>query len=217
MTFMRRIGIPVTLILIVSFGLLGCADMTPGQKKTAQGAAVGTAAGAALGALIGSTQGEMGTGALIGGVAGAAVGTAVGHKMGKQAEELAQIPNTQVELKEDKVIVTMDNSILFAVNSSAVQPGSQGTLRDIAQVMVKYPDTQIMVKGHTDSQGSEQYNQQLSDRRAGVVKNILISYGVPSHRITSIGFGESMPIADNNTPDGRAMNRRVEIEVRPLN
>ena len=217
MTLLRRIGIPVSIILIVSIGMLGCADMTPTQRKTAQGAAVGTAAGAALGALIGSTQGEMGTGALIGGVAGAAVGTAVGHKMGKQAEELAQIPNTQVEVQEDKVVVTMDNSILFATNSSTVQPGSQGTLREIAQVMVKYPDTQIMVKGHTDSQGSEDYNQQLSDRRAGVVKNILISYGVPAHRITSIGFGESVPIASNDTPDGRAMNRRVEIEVRPVN
>ncbi|ACL06954.1 OmpA/MotB domain protein [Desulfatibacillum aliphaticivorans] len=216
MTFMRRIGIPVTIILIVSLGMLGCADMNTTQRKTAQGAAVGTAAGAALGALIGSTQGEMGKGALIGSVAGAAVGTAVGHKMGKQAQELEQIPNTQVEVQEDKVVVTMDNSILFAVNSSTVQPAAQGTLRDIAQVMVKYPDTQIMVKGHTDSTGGEEYNQQLSERRANVVKNILISYGVPAHRITAIGLGEVMPIASNDTPDGRAMNRRVEIEVRPI-
>ncbi len=217
MTLMRKLGVPTAFVLVLTLSMFGCATMDPETgRSTAKGAAIGTLAGAALGAAIGSTQGEMGTGALIGGVAGAAVGSAVGHRMAQQAKELEQIPNTEVELQEDRVIVTMDNSILFAVNSSTVMPASQATLRQISDVMAKYQDTQILVKGHTDSSGAESYNQDLSVRRATVVKNYMIASGVPEYRVTAMGFGESMPIASNDTPDGRAMNRRVEIEVRPM-
>ncbi|MFP4476152.1 MAG: OmpA family protein [Desulfatibacillaceae bacterium] len=205
----------VAIVLVLGLAALGCANQQGGHSKTTKGTAIGTAAGAALGAAIGSAQGEVGKGAAIGGLAGAAIGAGVGYKLDQQAKELSQIPNTQVERQPDRVVVTMDNSILFETNSSSLTGSAQQTLNKVAEVMVKYPETQIIIKGHTDSTGSEQYNQQLSERRAGMVKNYLVAEGVPSHRITAIGFGESVPVASNDTASGRAANRRVEIEVKP--
>lgn len=205
----------IVVLVVLAFIATGCA--ADGKyEKTGKGAAVGAGTGAILGAIIGSTQGEVGKGAAIGAAAGAAVGTAVGYNMDRQAKELAQIPNAQVEqTAPDRIVVTMKDSILFATNSSTLMPASQTTLRQIAEVMVKYPETNMIVKGHTDSVGSDDYNQKLSESRAGVVKNFLIGEGVASARITSIGFGKSVPIADNSTEAGRASNRRVEIEVKP--
>ncbi|MBI5846011.1 MAG: OmpA family protein [Deltaproteobacteria bacterium] len=205
----------IVALVVLAFLAVGCASGGK-YEKTGKGAAVGAGTGAVLGAIIGSTQGEMGKGAVIGAAAGAAVGTAVGYNMDKQAKELAQIPNTQVEqTAPDRIVVTMKDSILFATNSSTLVPASQATLKQIAEVMVKYPDTSMIVKGHTDSVGSDDYNLKLSESRAGVVKNFLIGEGVVAGRITSIGYGESVPVADNNTEAGRASNRRVEIEVKP--
>jgi outer membrane protein OmpA-like peptidoglycan-associated protein len=205
------------VLLFACLALLatGCA---PGGQydKTAKGAAIGAGTGAVLGAIIGSTQGEVGKGAAIGGAIGAAMGTAVGYNMDKQAQELAQIPNTEVVQPEpDRVVITMRDAILFSTNSSTLMPGSQGTLNQIADVMVKYPETLMIVNGHTDSQGSEQSNLTLSERRANAVKNYLIGRGIEPARITAIGHGESVPVADNATAEGRAQNRRVEIEVKP--
>lgn len=205
----------IVVLVVLAFIATGCA--ADGKyEKTGKGAAVGAGTGAVLGAIIGSTQGEMGKGAVIGAAAGAAVGTAVGYNMDKQAKELAQIPNAQVEqTAPDRIVVTMKDSILFDTGSTVLKTASQTTLKQIAEVMVKYPETNMVVKGHTDSVGSEEFNQKLSEGRAGVVKNFLIGEGVAAGRITSIGYGESVPVADNNTEAGRASNRRVEIEVKP--
>lgn len=181
----KRIMRPgVVVLAVLAFLVAGCA--ADGKySKTGKGAAIGAGTGAVLGAIIGSTQGEFGKGAVIGGAVGAAAGTAIGYKMDKQAKELAQIPNTQVEqTAPDRIVVTMKDSILFATDSSTLVPSSQTTLKQIAEVMVKYPETNMVVKGHTDSTGSDDHNQKLSDSRANVVKNFLIAEGVAASRIT---------------------------------
>ncbi|MBW2058224.1 MAG: OmpA family protein [Deltaproteobacteria bacterium] len=196
--------------------IAGCAQTREVAKtKTAKGAAIGAASGAVVGGIIGHQSGHTATGAVIGGVAGGVIGGAIGHRLDKQAKELEQIPNTEVERKEDRLVVTMADAVLFDVNSAALKPGARETLTRMAEVMIRYPDTDILVKGHTDSRGSEKYNQELSERRAKTVKNYLIDKGVSGSRVTAIGFGETMPIASNDTPEGRQKNRRVEIEIKP--
>jgi len=204
-------GLPLCLVLIA-----GCAQ-TEGvsRKRTAQGAAIGAATGALAGAVIGHQSGHKGTGAVIGGLAGAGIGAAVGHQLDKQAKELEQIPNTEVTRQEDSLLVTMAEAVLFDVNSAALKPQAQSSLSQMADVMVGYPDSTILVKGHTDSTGSEKHNQELSERRAKAVENYLIAKGVPDSRITAIGFGKTMPVASNDTAEGREKNRRVEIEIKP--
>ena len=203
-------------ILILLFLMAGCAETreTAG-KRTATGAAIGGGTGALAGAIIGHQTGHRAGGAIIGGLAGAAIGGGIGYKLDKQAKELEQIPNTEVRKEQDRLVVTMSDAILFDVNSAALKPGAQGTLDKMAEVMVRYPDSDILVKGHTDSTGSEKYNQELSERRATTVKNYLITRGVSAQRITAIGFGKTMPIASNDTAEGRGANRRVEIEIKP--
>ena len=209
-------GVKFAVLLISFFVLISCAQTQEITKtKTAKGAGIGAAAGAATGAVIGSMAGQAGKGAVIGGLAGTAVGAAIGYKLDQQEKELNKIPNTTVTREEDKLVVTMSDSILFDVNSAALKPQSMITLDQMADVMVKYPDSDILVKGHTDSTGSEKYNQELSERRSKSVKNYLISNGVSDSRITAIGFGETIPITSNDTDEGRETNRRVEIEIKP--
>ncbi len=165
--------------------------------------------------MIGHQSGHAAGGAVIGGVAGGVIGGAIGYKLDQQAKELEEIPNTEVKREEDKLVVTMADAVLFDVNSAALKTEAQQTLGQMADVMVRYPDTDILVKGHTDNTGSETYNQELSERRAKSVQNYLIDKGVSVPRITAIGFGETMPVAPNDTPEDRQKNRRVEIEIKP--
>ena len=210
----KKLGYLVMLLLILA--LISCAQTQEVAKtKTGKGAAIGAAAGTVAGAIIGHQSGHRGAGAVIGGLTGAAVGGAIGYKLDQQAKELAQIQNAEVKREEDRLIVTMSDAVLFDVDSAALKPEATGTLGQMADVMVRYPENDILVKGHTDSSGSEKYNQELSERRAKAVKNYLIVRGVSGQRITSIGFGETMPIASNDTPEGRQENRRVEIEIKP--
>lgn len=204
-------------ITLISFVLIaGCAQTQQAAKtKTAKGAAIGAAAGTVTGAIIGHQSGNRGKGAVIGGLTGAAIGGAIGYKLDKQAKELEQIPNTEVTRQEDRLLVTMSDAILFDVNSAALKNQSKATLGQMADVMIRYPDSDILVKGHTDSKGSERYNQKLSERRSKAVKNYLIYKGVAGKRVTSVGFGETMPVASNDTAEGRQQNRRVEIEIKP--
>lgn len=211
---MKRFTKGLSLFLIVLF--LGCAQTQEAAKtKTAKGAAIGAAGGAIAGAVIGHQSGHRGAGALIGGVTGAIIGGAVGYKLDQQAKELEQIPDTQVERKEDRLVVTMSDAVLFDENSAAVKTEAKDTLDQMADVIARYPDTDILVKGHTDSTGTETKNQELSERRAKMVHNYLIARGVSASRITAIGFGETMPIVSNDTPQNRQKNRRVEIEIKP--
>ena len=202
------------------FALSGCAGT---QTKTEKGTAYGAAGGAVAGAILGQAIGRDTQGTLIGAAAGAAVGAAagagVGHMMDKQEAEmrdaLAASEAAAVRREGDLLAITLKGDVSFDLNSDVVRPGLYIELDRIAGVMIKYPQTSILVEGHTDSTGSETYNQQLSERRANSVKNLLVERGVQSQRITIIGYGESQPVATNATPEGRQMNRRVEIRINP--
>ncbi|MGA6925485.1 MAG: OmpA family protein [Desulfosarcina sp.] len=202
------------------FVLNGCAA---NSSKTEKGAGYGAAGGAVAGAILGQAIGRDRQGTLIGAAAGAAVGAAagagVGQMMDKQEAEmrdaLAASDEAAVRREGDLLAITLKGDVTFDLDSDVVRPGLYNELDRIAQIMIKYPQTSILVEGHTDSSGSEAYNQSLSERRANSVKNLLVQRGVPEFRINTIGYGESRSVATNATPAGRQMNRRVEIRIDP--
>jgi len=199
----------VLLCTLGAFLLAACT--TPG-KRTAIGAGAGAAVGAGAGAIIShATGGKAGTGALIGGLAGLAAGGALGNYYDKQAKELAAIAD--VVKGENGLQVFLKNDILFDVNSAVLSTDAMQTLKDLNRVLKKYPKNRIVVQGFTDSTGSEEYNKQLSTQRAQAVYNYLLSNGLKTLSITYIGYGESNPIASNDTEAGRAQNRRVVLAI----
>jgi outer membrane protein OmpA-like peptidoglycan-associated protein len=130
-------------------------------------------------------------------------------------QQLAGVEGASIQRNADLLAVTFKSDVLFDTNSAALKAGSYDEMNRVAQVLNQYPDTTILIAGHTDSTGSESYNQQLSERRAAAVKNALSGQGVNPARLSTIGYGESRPIADNNTESGRQINRRVEITIAP--
>ena len=194
-------------------------DPNTGEKKisrTAIGGLGGVVAGGLLGGLIGGKTGRI-IGAGIGGVAGAAVG----YQMDKQIKELKeQTAGSGVDVTEtdngSAILVNLPDGVTFDVASSTLKPEFRATLDKVAQSLIQYPNSLIDVYGHTDSTGSDAYNQTLSENRARTVMNYLISRGVPAARLRSQGFGETMPVASNGTAEGRQRNRRVEIKIVPI-
>jgi len=187
------------------------------HAKAKKGAIIGGLAGAIAGAVIGNNKGHHSTkrGATAGVLAGTAAGAIVGAMMDRQERELRQINGVDVtRTSPDELKVTVRNEVLFDVNSSSLRSASRASLRDMADVFDKYPNTTIVVGGHTDSTGSAAYNQRLSERRASSVANYLEDLGVRSSRIDAEGYGESQPRSSNNTASGRQSNRRVEIHIR---
>ncbi len=183
-------------------------------SKTLRGGAIGAGAGAALGGLIGSRSQNTATGAVIGAAVGGTAGALIGKYMDKQAEELEQeLENAKVERVGEGIQITMDSGILFGFDSYALLPEAKTELESMAKVLINYPDTKIQVDGHTDGVGADKYNQKLSEQRAKSVSDYLNSFGIEKDRITEAGFGKSMPIADNDTEEGRQLNRRVEIGI----
>jgi len=198
----------------------GCVtDPNTGEKKisrTAIGGVGGTVAGILLGGLIGGKTGRI-IGAGIGGIAGAAVG----DTMDKQIKELKeQTAGSGVDVTEtdngSAILVNLPDGVTFDVASSTLKPEFRATLDKVAQSLIQYPNSLVDVYGHTDSTGSDAYNQTLSESRARTVMNYLISRGVPAARLRSQGFGETMPVADNTSEAGRMKNRRVEIKIVPV-
>ena len=198
----------------------GCVtDPNTGEKKisrTAIGGVGGTVAGILLGGLIGGKTGRI-VGAGIGGIAGAAVG----YTMDKQIKELKeQTAGSGVDVTETDngaaILVNLPDGVTFDVASYSLKPSFRTTLDQVADSLIKYPNSLIDVYGHTDSTGSDAYNQTLSENRARTVAGYLQSRGVPAARIRSQGFGETMPVADNTSEAGRMKNRRVEIKIVPV-
>jgi outer membrane protein OmpA-like peptidoglycan-associated protein len=211
---MKRI-IAITLIAMLS-GVTTLSANPNTRDKTAKGAAIGAAAGAVAGAIIHNNRGrgDAKRGAVIGGVVGGATGAIVGAMMDKQERELRQIEGIDVtRTGEDELRVTMRNEVLFDFDSAALRSASRSDLREMADVFNRYGDTRLVVAGHTDSVGSDAYNQRLSERRASSVANYLQDLGVRGSRIQARGYGESQPRASNATASGRQQNRRVEIYV----
>ena len=204
----------------VIFILGGCAAP---QSNTGKAATYGTIGGAAVGAGLGQLIGRDTQGTLIGTAIGAAVGGAAGAGVGQMMdrqeralnEALAASNAAAVRREGNLLSITLKGDVSFDSGSSTVRPGLYSEIDRIAQVMIQYPQTRIRVEGHTDSQGGDAYNAELSGRRAESVKNLLIQRGVDPYRITTTAFGEAQPVANNATPEGRQRNRRVEIKIEP--
>ncbi|MBW0144173.1 OmpA family protein [Sphingomicrobium clamense] len=196
-------------------------DAMTGQKRVSTeaglGAVLGAVVGAGLGDLIGGRNSR--TESIVGAGIGAVAGGAIGAYMDRQEQEMRrETEGTGVDVirQGDNLLLRMPSGITFAFDSYAVQPEFQGTLNEIASTLNAYESTYIDVMGHTDSTGSDAYNQTLSERRAQAVANYLTAQGVNRARIATQGYGESSPIADNSTEAGRQQNRRVEIRVTPV-
>ncbi len=215
--------ISIAAVLMGSMALTACT--APGQlggnpndpkRNTKTGALAGAAAGALLGAAV-SDDGDRGDGALIGAVLGGAAGAGIGYNLDRQEAELRQSMDSNVQITNtgDRLIVTLPQDILFATDSFAVRPDLRDDLSAVAASLQRYPGSTVQVIGHTDSDGDAAYNQQLSERRATAVSEVLLQNGVPYSRIQSFGRGESQPIATNLNAAGKAQNRRVEIVILP--
>jgi len=184
------------------------------SSRTLKGGAIGAGAGGVLGGVIGSKSDNTAKGAILGAVIGGTAGALVGKYMDKQAEELERdLEGATVERIGEGIKITFDSGILFGFDSSTLTATSKQNINELAETLKKYEDTEILIEGHTDSKGSEEYNQSLSERRAGSVGDLLVSTGVAGNRITQVGYGEMQPIADNETDYGRSQNRRVEVAI----
>jgi outer membrane protein OmpA-like peptidoglycan-associated protein len=209
------------LIALLMIGQAGCAstktasapppDETKVTKKdkTAKGAGIGAAAGAAIAAITGSRKADH---ILEGAAIGAGIGAGVGAYMDHQEEKLGHIPGTTVErVSDDTLLVHFQSDVLFDVDSAIVKPQAQDALDDAAQVFQEYKKTAIVVQGHTDSTGTEEHNQTLSERRAQSVVAYLTGKGIDPQRMAPQGYGEGQPVASNDSTEGRAKNRRVDL------
>ena len=209
-SMIKNFKVMAMALACASLLLTGC-----GASNTAKGTAIGVGGGAAVGAGIGKIAGNTALGAVIGAAVGGATGAIIGKKMDKQKV----LPDdTKVEVVEEEgrapaLRVTFDSGILFATNSSTVSAASKSALRDLARNLEKNPDTDLRIVGHTDNTGRVDYNQSLSERRAKSVYDYLLDQGVSSRRMVYEGKGIHQPVASNNTVEGRAQNRRVEVLI----
>ena len=194
------------LVLLVA----GCKNMSKSQK----GAVIGVAGGGAIGAVIGKSMGNTAAGAIIGAAVGGVAGTIIGKKMDKQAEEMKKVlGDAEVRREGEGIVINFKEKVLFAFNQSDLSTGSQSSLDKLTNILQKYPDTNIEIIGHTDSKGTDSYNQELSQRRSTAVAGYLRNKGIGSSRVTTKGMGESDPVATNDTDEGRSLNRRVEFVI----
>ncbi|HMQ43438.1 OmpA family protein [Mariniflexile maritimum] len=218
-TVIKKTGI-ILFTVIITLGFTNCKPVQNANNKQ-KGAVIGAAGGAILGAILGNNIGKGGNGelgAVIGGVIGGGAGVLIGNKMDKQAQKIEQeIPGAQVERVDDGIVLTFDESsgVYFDTNKFNINAASQATLNKLIGVFKEYPDTNLLVVGHTDSQGADDYNLTLSKNRAYAVTNYLTANGINSGRLTTNWFGETQPLHDNNTAEGRAKNRRVNIAILP--
>jgi len=217
---MLKIATKVSVLVIAAMMLWGCAQPpSKTQKGAMYGTGIGAAVGAGLGQVIGgdteSTLIGAGIGGALGGVAGGSIGRYMQNQEAALQQEFAASDAADVRRNVDVLTVTFKSDVLFDVDSAALKPGGYTEVNRVAEVLKQYPQTDIQIAGHTDSTGAETYNQQLSERRAMSVQNALANQGVDARRMRAIGFGESQPIADNSTPAGRQLNRRVVVTIAP--
>jgi len=220
-TTINKIGLQfLSLLLIIS--LTNCKAIQNANNKQ-KGGVIGATGGAVIGAIIGNNVGKGGNGklgAVIGGVVGGTAGVLIGAKMDKQAQKIEEeIPGAKVERVDDAIVVTFDENsgVYFATDKYNINSTSQATLDKLSNIFKEYPDTNILVVGHTDDVGPAEYNMILSKNRAYAVTNYLIGKGLSSGRLTTNWFGETQPMYDNSTAEGRAKNRRVNVAILPNN
>ena len=221
---LERLAFPgylFTLGLLVLVLVLGAcaAPQTKTQKGAAYGAAGGAAAGAIIGQVIGGdTEGTLwgaAIGAAVGGLGGAGIGKMMDNQEKEMREVLAASEAAAIRREGNLLAVTFKGDVTFDTDSTVVKPGLYAEIDRVAGVLTRYPETLIRVEGHTDSVGTDEYNMDLSFRRANSVRDLLVQRGINIRRIETVGFGETKPVATNATEAGRQLNRRVEIKVAP--
>ena len=213
----------LTICVAATTLLSGCTTTDPysGEKemtKSTTGATFGAIAGALLGAATSSKK-DRSKGVLLGAGIGAIAGGGVGAYMDKQEDKLRQQlrgSGVSVSREGDKIILNMPSNITFDVDSAQLKPQFTNTLDSVVLVLNEYTSTLVTIRGYTDSTGSAEYNQKLSERRALAVAQYLSEKKVVQQRLAAVGYGKSNPTASNDTPEGRAQNRRVELELEPI-
>ncbi len=220
----NSLALKSTVLGVVLAVLAGCQTLDPYTQekrtsKTTKGAAIGAISGAVVGLLTGDDSRERRKRALIGAGAGALAGGAVGNYMDRQEAKLrAQLQGTGVSVTRngDNITLNMPGNITFQTDSADLRADFFDVLNSVSLVLKEYDKTLVEVAGHTDSTGSDQYNQTLSERRANSVAQYLQTRGINQQRVLTVGGGENYPVADNETPDGRQLNRRVELSLEPI-
>ena len=206
---MKRI-LTVFVLMVFLLAAVDCASW----NKTTRGAVIGGASGAVLGGVIGHAAGSTLLGAILGAAVGGAAGAYIGNYMDKQAAEMQRdLEGAEVQRIGEGIKITFDSGILFDIDKSDLRPVSQTNLAELAKILNKYPDTNILIEGHTDNTGTDDYNMTLSKDRAQSVAFYLATLEVKSARFSTAGYGETQPIVMNDTPEGRQKNRRVDIAV----
>jgi len=200
------------LLLLIAIGAIlvsGCKSMNNTQK----GAMIGAAGGAAVGAGVGKAAHNTALGAIIGAAVGGVTGGVIGKQMDKQAKEIAQIPGAEVKRVGEGINVTFESGVLFNVDQANISPSAETKIKNLAEVFTKYPDSYILIEGHTDATGSAEHNMELSEKRAKAVAEYLQSQKVSPDRIKTAWYGETQPKFPNDTEANKAQNRRVEFAI----
>ncbi|MBC7381872.1 MAG: OmpA family protein [Bacteroidia bacterium] len=206
---MKKINLLLLSVVSMSLVWWGCS-----ASRTVKGGAIGAVGGGAVGAVIGKTLGNTGLGAIIGAGVGGVTGVLIGKQMDKQAEEMKKnLPNAKVERVGEGIVVELSEKILFGFNRSDLESAAKQNLDKVISVMQNYPETNIEIQGHTDNKGSDEYNMELSKKRANSVYNYFSQKGISSSRLTVLGYGESLPKYSNDSKSGQAQNRRVEFLI----
>ena len=208
--FERIAGGFLLIVLVSAISLAGCKSMNKSQK----GAVIGGASGGVVGGVVGRAIGNTAMGAIIGATVGGVGGAVIGRQMDKQAEEIAkEMGDADVIREGEAIVIKFKEQVLFAYDRSDLNANAKTSLDKLRTTLLKYPETNITIIGHTDSKGTKQYNQTLSESRANSVVNYTSQNGVDRNRLTAIGKGETDPIATNDTEEGSASNRRVEFVI----
>ncbi len=198
------------IIATIAIMASGCETM----NRTQKGAVIGAAGGGAIGAVAGRAMGNTAMGAIIGAAVGGATGAVIGRKMDKQAEEMKKVlGDAEVKREGEGIVIEFKDKILFGFDRSDLGAAAQQNLNKLADVLKRYPDTNIEIIGHTDDKGSDSYNQGLSERRAGSVATYLRNNGISNARLITKGMGKSDPKVPNTSDENRAENRRVEFVI----
>ena len=221
---LRAWNVVALVVAAAAVGLAGCQTTNPytGEQQTskaAKGAGIGAAAGAVVGLITGDDSKERKERALIGAGVGAIAGGSVGYYMDVQEAKLRQqLQGTGVSVTRmgDNITLNMPGNITFKTDSADLNSSFFSVLDSVSLVLKEYEKTIVEVAGHTDSTGTDQYNQALSQRRAQTVATYLTGKGVLDQRIITVGAGEGHPVASNDTPEGRQLNRRVELTLAPI-
>jgi outer membrane protein OmpA-like peptidoglycan-associated protein len=207
MTHLRAV-VPLAFVVLTAGSSLSCA------RNAQRGLVIGAAGGAVLGGVIGKVSGSTAKGAIIGAAVGGAAGAIIGDQMDRQAKEIElQVPGATVERVGEGIQVTFESGLLFDFDSDVVKSTAQHNLAALASSLEKYPKSDLLVLGHTDSVGTEEYNSDLSVRRADAAARYLISRDVARSRIATGGLGETEPVGSNSDEAGRRRNRRVEVAI----